>query len=242
MTDPTKPTIVLVHGAFAESASWNGAIVPLTAAGHRVIAAANHLRSVATDAASVASVIDGVDGPVILVGHSYGGAVISTAAAGKENVAGLVFIAGFAPDVGESAATLSGKFPGSSLGETLQPFPLAGGGVDLYIQPERFHAQFCADVDDETAAQMAATQRPITEAALNEASTVAAWKDTPSWFLIPELDRNIPAAVHRFMAERAGSRRTVEIAGGSHSVGVAQPSLVVDLVLEAAAALAPATA
>jgi pimeloyl-ACP methyl ester carboxylesterase len=244
MSAPTgfeaKPTVVLVHGAFAESASWNGVIAPLTAAGHRVIAAANPLRSVTTDAASVASVIDGVGGAVLLAGHSYGGIVISAAAAGKDNVVGLVYVAAFAPAIGESSGELSAKYPGSTLGATLQPFPLASGGVDLYIQQDKYHQQFCHDLPADVAALMAVTQRPVTDTALGEASPAAAWTDVPSWFVIPTGDKSIPPDAQRFMAKRAGSRNNVEVDGASHAVGTSQPQLVADLILEAAEALRPA--
>jgi pimeloyl-ACP methyl ester carboxylesterase len=161
-----KPTIVLVHGAFAESGSWNGVIDPLLEAGHPVIAAANPLRDLATDAASIGDVIRTVDGPVVLVGHSYGGAVISNVPADAGEITGLVYVCAFAPDPGESAFTLSGKFPGSTLGDALRPVPRSDGTTDLYIIKERFHEQFCADVPAERAALMEATQRPVTQEAL----------------------------------------------------------------------------
>src|SRR5690606_2966983 len=141
----TRPTIVLVHGAFAESSGWDGVIAELATEGYRAIAAPNPLRSVASDAASVAALVGSIDGPVVLVGHSYGGPVITQAAIGQPNVVALVYVAGFAPDVGESSLTLSAMFPGSTLGDALQPVPLADGGQDLFIQRERFHAQFAAD-------------------------------------------------------------------------------------------------
>jgi pimeloyl-ACP methyl ester carboxylesterase len=234
-----KPTIVLVHGAFAESASWNGVIPPLAAAGYRVIAAANPLRSVSTDAASVASVIDSIGGPVLLVAHSYGGTVISVAAAGRDEVIGLVYVAGFAPAIGESTADLTGRYPGSTLAETVVRVPLPGGGVDVFIDRDAFHEQFCQDVPADVAALMAATQRPMTQAALSDRATAAAWTDVPSFFVIPTADRSIPPDAQRFMAERAGSRRTVEVQDASHAVAESQPAVVADVVLDAANALAP---
>ncbi|TIS73285.1 MAG: alpha/beta hydrolase, partial [Mesorhizobium sp.] len=141
-----KPTIVLVHGAFAESSSWNGVIAELERDGFRTIAAANPLRGVASDAAAVSALIGSIHGPVVLVGHSYGGPVITEAAKGKGDVKALVFVAGFAPDKGESSLTLSGQFPGSTLGEALLPVKRPDGGQDLYIQPEKFHEQFAADI------------------------------------------------------------------------------------------------
>ena len=160
----TRQTIVLVHGAFAESASWNEVINTLTAHGFPVIAAANPLRGVTYDSAYLASLLKTIDGPIVLVGHSYGGTVISNAAAGNRNVEALVYVAGFAPEAGESAADLAGRFPGSTLGETLAPVPLPDGGADLYIRQDLYHAQFCADVPESEARRMAAAQRPVAEA------------------------------------------------------------------------------
>jgi len=232
-----KPTIVLVHGAFAESASWNGVIRRLHSAGHPVVAAGNPLRSLSGDAAAVSSILSSIDGPVVLVGHSYGGAVASNAAVGHDNVKALVFVAAFAPELGESIGALSGMFPGGTLGDTLHQVPLADGSVDLYIQQSRFHKQFTADVPAEQAALDAATQRPLNTVALNEGSGEPAWKLVPSWFIYPELDYNIPLEAHRFMAERAGARSSVELAGASHAIPASQPDAVADLILQAAASI-----
>ncbi len=232
-----KPTVVLVHGAFAESSSWEGVVAQLLAKGYPVVAVANPLRGVRSDSAYVANVLDSIPGPVVLVGHSYGGNVITNAATGKANVKALVYVAGFAPDTGETAAGLSGKFPGSTLGPTLAPpVVLADGSKDLYIQQAKFQAQFAADVSVKQAAVMAATQRPITEAALNEPSGAPAWKSIPSWFIWGSLDKNIPPAAQRFVAQRAGAKRTVEVAGASHVVMTSRPELVTKLILEAASA------
>jgi pimeloyl-ACP methyl ester carboxylesterase len=230
-----RPTVVLVHGAFAESSSWDGVIDPLRDAEHPVIAAANPLRSLASDAASVADVVRAVDGPVVLVGHSYGGMVISNVDADAGELVGLVYVCGFAPEPGDSAFTLSGRFPGSTLGDALRPVPRSDGTTDLYITTERFHDQFCADVPAEQAARMAATQRPVTQEALTEESGEPLWREVPSWFLIGEEDRNIPAELQRFMAERAGARRAVEVPGASHAISVSQPDATARLILEAAA-------
>jgi pimeloyl-ACP methyl ester carboxylesterase len=231
-----KPTIVLVHGAFAESSSWDAVIDRLLDAEHPVIAAANPLRGLAADAAAVSDVVRTIDGPVVLVGHSYGGMVISNVAADAGELVGLVYVCGFAPEPDDSAFTLSERFPGSTLGDTLRPVPRSDGTTDLYITTERFHDQFCADVPAEQAARMAATQRPVTQEALTEASSERPlWREVPSWFLIGEEDRNIPAELQRFMAERAGARRTVEVPGASHAIAVSQPEETARLILEASA-------
>ncbi len=191
-----KPTIVLVHGAFADASSWNGVVAKLRAHDYPVIAAANPLRGLTTDADYVRQLVTSLDGPVVLVGHSYGGSVISNAAKGLPEVKALVFVAAFLPEEGESAVDLSGKFPGSTLGETLRPVPVTlpdGSKVtDLYIEQARFHKQFAADVPEETTAVMAAGQRPVTEAALAEGASAPAWRDIPSWVLVADEDRNIP--------------------------------------------------
>ena len=231
-----KPTIVLVHGAFAESASWDDVIDTLEGAGHPVIAAANPLRDLATDAASVGDVIRAVEGPVLLVAHSYGGAVITNVPADAGEITGLVYVAGFAPDAGESAFELAGMFPGSTLGEAVRPVPRSDGTTDLYIIQDRFHDQFCADVPAPQAARMAATQRPATQEALTAPSGERPlWRELPSSFVIAEEDRNIPAELQHFMAERAGAQRTLAIPGASHAVAVSQPQATADLILEAAA-------
>jgi len=230
-----KPTIVLVHGAFAESSSWDGVITRLQARNYKVIAAANPLRGVKSDATAVASVVDSVKGPVVLVGHSYGGSVISNAATGKANVKALVYVAAFAPEAGETAIGLSGKFPGSTLGPTLAPpVTLPNGGKDLYIQQDKFHAQFAADVSASAARLMAATQRPIAEAALGEPAEAPAWKSVPSWFIYGDRDKNIPAAALDFMAQRANAVKTVVVKGASHVVMTSRPDAVARLIVEAA--------
>jgi pimeloyl-ACP methyl ester carboxylesterase len=229
----SRPTVVLVHGAFAESASWNGVIQRLHERGYTALAAANPIRSLSGDAEFVASIVDSIDGPIVLVGHSYGGAVVSNAALGKENVKALVFAGAFAPEEGENIGELSGRFPGSTLGDTLWTVPLADGTTDLYIRQEEYHQQFAADAPAERAALDAVTQRPLRDVALNEASGPPAWKSIPSWFVFSELDKNIPVAAHRFMAERAGAREVVEIEGASHAVPVSHVDEVADVILGA---------
>lgn len=231
---PPKPVIVLVHGAFAESSSWDSVIARLGKDGYTVIAAANPLRGVASDAAAVSGIVKSIKGPVVLVGHSYGGPVITEAANGNANVKALVYVAGFAPETGESSLSLSSKFPGSTLGDSLKTIALPDGNEDLYIQPEKFHAQFAADVPEARAATMAVTQRPVTLSALGEPSRVASWKTLPSYMIYGTADRNIPAAVMKFMAERAHARKAVVIEGASHAVMVSHPGKVTALIETAA--------
>jgi len=237
-----SPTIVLVHGAFAESASWGRVIEPLAAEGHRVVPVANPLRGLASDAAAVSDVVRTIEGPVVLVAHSYGGAVISNVDPGAGEIVGLVYVNGFAPDAGEHCFQLAAMFPGSMLGEsTVQPVPLSDGTTDFYVAREPFHDIFCQDVPAPEAALMAATQRPVTQEALTEPSGAdPLWKRVPSWFLIGEEDHIIPAELQRFMAERAGARRVVELPTASHAAASSQPEAAVSLVLEAATALSHA--
>jgi pimeloyl-ACP methyl ester carboxylesterase len=211
-------------------------IADLQRRGYTAIAVANPLRGLQADAAYLRSVLDSLTGPVVVAGHSYGGSVMSEAADGAHGVTALVYVASFNLEIGESTGELAAKFPGGELGPALTsvPFPLADGGtgVDLYIQPDRFHAVFAADVDPEVARLMAATQRPIAASALEDTATRAAWKTIPSWTLVTTQDLAIPADSMRFMAERAGST-TVEI-DASHAVTVSQPGAVADLIDDAA--------
>ena len=212
-----------MHGAFAESSSWNRVIPKLTARGYTVGAAANPLRSVKTDAESVASVVASVKGSVVLVGHSYAGAVITNAARGNANVKALVYVDAFAPEEGETPLGLSTKFPGSTLGGALAPpVPLADGGKDIYIDGAKFHQQFAADVAEGEAKLMFATQRPITDAALNEASGAPAWKTIPSWFIHGSLDKNIPPEALAFIGDAIGEgagRSTGDLGHGRGRLG-----------------------
>ena len=231
-----RPTIVLVHGAFAESSSWDQVIDPLLDAGYPVTAVANPLRGLASDAACVSDHVRSIEGPVLLVAHSYGGAVMTNVDPDAGEIIGLVYVAAFAPLPGESCFELSAVFPGSTLGDALQPVPRSDGTTDLTIVQERFHEQFCADVPAPQAARMAATQRPATQEALVEPSGERSlWKEAPSWFIFGEEDRNIPKELEHYMAERANARRTIEIPGASHAVSVAHPGATAHLILEAAA-------
>jgi pimeloyl-ACP methyl ester carboxylesterase len=211
---PSAPTVVLVHGAFAESSSWNGVISRLLAQGYPVVAAANPLRGLKADSAYLAGVLSGIPGPIVLVGHSYGGAVITNAARGNGNVVGLVYVAAFAPDDGETAGELVGRFPGSTLGPTqAPPVALPDGGAEVSVQQSKFWQQFAADLPEADAKLAAATQRPVSLAAFTDVSGPPAWKTIPSRFIYGDQDKNLPTALQTFMAERAGSRQTVEIKG-----------------------------
>lgn len=234
---PAKPTIVLVHGAFADASSWNGVIRILEGDGYRVVAAANPLRSVSGDADYIGDLVSSIKAPVVLVGHSYGGPVITNAANRTGNVKALVYVSAFAPDEGETSSGLAGKFPGSTLGTALaDPVALPDGGKDLYIQQDKYCAQFAADVPAAEAKLMAATQRPVTEAALNEPSGKASWKMIPSWFVYGDNDKNIPPKVQAFMAARAHAKQTVVIKGASHVTMVSHPAAVAKLIEHAAEA------
>jgi len=230
-----SPVVALVHGAFAESASWNGVIERLQAQSIDAIAIGNPLRSPDSDAAYVRDVIAALGRPVVLVAHSYGGFVATGAAAGNDSVKSLVYVCAFAPDTGENAFDLSLKFPGSTLGDALNAYPLSSGGAELAIRPEVFHHQFCADVPAAEAALMAATQRPVTQAALTTGlpTDSPGWKTIPSWFVFSDQDLNIPVELHRYMADRAGAKNVHEIAGASHALSVSDPDAVTTTILEA---------
>jgi pimeloyl-ACP methyl ester carboxylesterase len=232
-----QTTIILVHGAFAGSESWNDVSKALKAGGYAVISAANPLRGIKNDADYVGALAASIKGPVVMVGHSYGGTVITNAATGKANVKALVYVGAFAPDVNETVVELAGKYPGSTLGPSLSaPVVLADGGKDLYIAKDKFHKQFAADVTAQQASAMAISQRPITEAAILEKSGDPAWKSIPSWFIYGTADKNIPPASMKFMAERAKGKKIVEIAGASHVPQAKHPKQIVQMIVEAARA------
>jgi pimeloyl-ACP methyl ester carboxylesterase len=231
-----KPTVVLVHGAFADASGWAGVEQRLDKRGYTVIAPANPLRGVDGDAAYIASVLATIQGPIVLVGHSYGGEVITNAATGNPQVKALVYIAAFAPDQGETSGTLANMFPGTGLTQAnlvFRPYPLGNGqtGTDGYINPTVFQQVFCADVPAETARTMAASQRPAELATLGEPSGVPAWRTIPSWYLVASEDHAIPPAAERFMAHRMGAH-TVEI-DSSHVAMISHPGTVTDLILSA---------
>jgi pimeloyl-ACP methyl ester carboxylesterase len=236
-TNNPKPTIVLVHGAFADASGWTASIKQLSRQGYPVIAPANPLRGVAADSAYLASILATITGPIVLVGHSYGGEVITNAATGNPKVKALVYIAAFAPDKGETSGALASKFPGSMLTQdnlVFRPYPLADGttGTDGYINPAVFHQVFCADLPAGEAAVMAATQRPGSVITLGEPSGIPAWKTIPSWYLVAKQDNAIPAAAERFMAKRMGAH-TTEI-NSSHVAMISHPAVVTQLIQAAA--------
>ncbi|MGW3943186.1 alpha/beta fold hydrolase [Streptomyces phaeochromogenes] len=235
-----KPTVVLVHGVFADASGWYKTMAGLQDAGFPVIAAANPLRTLAGDSAYVSSIVDTIPGPVILVGHSYGGAVVTNAGRGHTNVKALVYVAAFAPGEGESALQLAEQFPGSELPGALvtRPFPLPADappgdpGLDGYIDPAKFREVFAGDLPRSETRLMAASQRPGSVGGLAGPSGVPAWRSLPSWYVIPSADKVIPPAVQRFMAQRAGSR-VVEVKGASHVVMMSRPAVVVRQILAA---------
>ncbi|MER5428436.1 alpha/beta hydrolase [Streptomyces sp. NPDC002588] len=236
----TTPTVVLVHGAFADAASWSGVIAELQGHGIPVLAPPNPLRGLASDAAYVASVAAQIDGPVILVGHSYGGALITVAGV-TENVVGLVYVAAYALEEGESLGELQGRFPLSplvgNLKEWTYPTPEGGSAVEVTITEDAFPSVFAADVPADVTKVLAAAQRPLAAAAFEEKAIAAAWQTKPSWALIAGADEAINPEVERFGAKRAGAT-TVELAGASHAVAVSQPKEVADLIREAVRATA----
>ena len=230
-----KPTIVLIHGAFADSSSWNGVTQILHKDGYDVVAVANPLRGLANDSQSVVDLIHSIKHPVVLVGHSYGGPVITEAAKGNPDVKALVFVSAVAPEKGESVHDILGRFPGSTLPAALAPpVELADGKKDLYIQQDKFHDQIAADVPDAATRLAAIAQRPITTAALSDAATEATWKNLPSWFVYGDADKAIPPKALAFMAERAHSKQTVVVKGASHAVMVSNPQAVASLIEKAA--------
>ncbi|RZS41289.1 pimeloyl-ACP methyl ester carboxylesterase [Herbihabitans rhizosphaerae] len=231
-----KPTVVLVHGAFADSSSWNGVIRELTRDGYPVVAAANPLRDLAADSAYVAGVAAAVKGPVLLAGHSYGGAVITNAARQAPNVAGLVYVAGFAPDTGESVLGISDKFPRTPLADAVRPQPIPGG-VDIYIDRAAFRSVFAQDVHRGAAELMAITQRPMAGAAGGTPSGEPAWRTLPSWSVIARHDNALHPEAQRFFARRMAARETVEL-DASHAVMVSRPDAVTRLIEKAARSIA----
>ncbi|KAA9135971.1 alpha/beta fold hydrolase [Microbacterium caowuchunii] len=235
----SKPTIVLVHGAFADAGSWAPVTRALLDRGHHVVVPPNHLRTLSGDAASVRRGVEAIDGPVVLAGHSYGGAVITVAGA-AENVVGLVYIAAYAPDEGESPADMDTRFPSTDLRDHLitLPNPVAGrkGGVDLSVAPDAFLPVFAAGLDPRTADVLSVSQRSFADAAYTEAAATAAWKATPSWGIVATADRTVQPDVQRFGYERAGFAQIVEVEA-PHLVMQTHPMDVVQIIETAVAAV-----
>jgi pimeloyl-ACP methyl ester carboxylesterase len=240
MTEPL--TVVLVHGAFADASGWNGVVERLLAADVEVAAPANPLRGIAHDSAYIASFLEQIPGPVLAVGHSYGGAVISNAAAGAENVVGLVFVAAFAPQEGERLGEVASTSMDSVLTTALVPlqYPTADDtetAVEFTIDPAKFRDAFAADLPAAQTAAMAATQRPVAELAFSEPSGPPAWQSRPSWSVVATGDKAAGTDLVRSMAERAGA--TITEAEGSHVIMISQPDVVAEVILTAAAAVVP---
>jgi pimeloyl-ACP methyl ester carboxylesterase len=226
------PTIVLVHGAFADASSWRRLYAELAGDGLMIKAPPNPLRGVTVeDAEYTKGVIGQIEGPVLLVGHSYGGAVI-TASGLADNAVGLVYVAGFAPDEGEDLATLQSGFAPPVAGPYIKPSPLADGGAEFTIDPSGFHEAFCADLPAAEAAFMAISQRPISGVAFGEKAPAPAWRTRPSWAVLPTADGAINPDVHRFCYDRMGATVTV-VEGASHVVMLSRPAIVADVVREA---------
>jgi pimeloyl-ACP methyl ester carboxylesterase len=234
--DSGAPTVVLVHGAFADAGSWAALTELLIAEGVAVQAPANPLRGIASDSAYVASVIAQIPGPVLAVGHSYGGAIITNAATGASNVVGLVFVAAFSPEEGETLGEAEGTSRDSALGPALlqRQFPTGSAGesaVELYVDPARFHEVFARDLPEAQAAVLGASQRPVAASAFDEKNGVPAWKTLPSWAVVATGDKAAGADVILRMAQRAGAEIT-ELEG-SHVIMISQPRAVADVILAA---------
>jgi pimeloyl-ACP methyl ester carboxylesterase len=239
-TNGSPLTVVLVHGAFADASGWNGVIERLQAAGMQVTAPPNPLRGLAIDSAYIAAVLEQTPGPVLVVGHSYGGAVITNAATGLENVVGLVYVAAFAPDEGERLGELLPESRDSVPFSALVPrqYPVGDGterAAEFSIAPDKFRDAFAADLPTEQTVLLAATQRPISEVAFSDPSGPPAWKSLPSWAVVSSGDKTIGSDLVRTMAERAGA--TITEVEGAHAIMVSQPEAVAEVILTAAAAV-----
>jgi pimeloyl-ACP methyl ester carboxylesterase len=227
-----SPTVVLVHGAFADASGFRGLYNELLGQDLRIVAPPNPLRGLSGgDGEYTKAVIDEIDGPVLLVGHSYGGSVI-TAAGTADNVVGLVYISGFAPDEGENLTDLQSKFPAPGIIPFIREHKLPGGGNEFTLAPEGFHQSFCADIPADDAAFYAITQRPLAGVALTEPAPKPAWRIRPVWAVLPTADRCIDPGVHHFSYERMGATVT-EVEGASHVVMISHPKEVAEVVMTA---------
>ncbi|MEV8047128.1 alpha/beta hydrolase [Streptomyces griseoluteus] len=231
-----KPTVVLVHGTNLDASSWNGVISRLQADGYPVVAIANPLRGLAYDSAYTASVLRSISGPIILAGHSYGTSVANEVALGNSNVKAIVSVAGFLPVKGETTGGLVAKYPGSTLGSTLQkvpyPMPAGGTGTELYVKQDLFPQQFAQDVPLNEAKILAAGQRPVDAKFGDGVFTGAAWSKIPAYDVVTVQDHNIPVAVQRWMVKRA--KATAVELNSSHVAPVSHPGEVTDLIERAA--------
>ncbi|MFC1412647.1 alpha/beta fold hydrolase [Streptacidiphilus sp. N1-12] len=228
-----KPTVVLVHGAWADGSSWSGVVRDLQHDGYTVDVPPNPLRGVASDSTYLASYLATVPGPIVLVGHSYGGFVITNAATGNANVKALVYVDAYVPAQGETLNTLTAQFPGSQVGpDALNFVPSAGGVVDAYIKPALFHGILANDLSVKQSAELAATQRPLAASALGEESGAPAWTSIPSWDVIGTADHALPPAAQQFMAKRAGA--TITKLNASHLSMVSHPTQVTAVIEDAA--------
>ncbi|MGW1160307.1 alpha/beta fold hydrolase [Streptomyces sp. NPDC002519] len=236
-TSAAKPTVVLVHGGFADASNWNGVVAGLQKDGFPVVAPANPLRGLPTDAPYISSVLKSIKGPVVLVGHSYGGAVITNAAAGNPNVKALVYVAAFVPDTGEKLGDLIQRYPGSEIQAALNQVPFTNPdgttGTDLYIRPDRLRDVFAADLPEKETRLMAAEQRPFSASSFTDVTTAAAWHTIPSWGIVATADKSIPPALERFEYQRAKSH-VVEVEGASHVVMISHPEVVAHVIEDAA--------
>jgi pimeloyl-ACP methyl ester carboxylesterase len=234
-----KPTIVLVHGGYADSSCWNDVIQELQHEGYTTIAGSNPLRGIPTDAPYIGSLLDSISGPIVLVAHSMGGTVITNAAAGKSNVKALVYIAAFVPDVGETQGELINKFPGSLVGpvSVAVPYTKPDGttGTDLYLSKDG-QAAFAADLSTDAFRVLQATQRPFDVDSFIFPTQAAAWRTIPSWGLVAGQDKAIPAETERWMYSRANARKVVEVPKASHVVMISHPGIVAELIQDAAKA------
>jgi pimeloyl-ACP methyl ester carboxylesterase len=231
----TKPTLVFVHGAFSDGASWSAAVGHLgDHCPHRVFA--NPLRGVASDSADLTALLRSIDGPIILIGHAYGGVLLTEAGCATDQVKALVFVAALAPDEGESAGQLAARFPGSELPDALTPTPMPGGDAGLSVREELYGRVLAGDLTPEQAVSMARRQRPTSPAALQETVGSPAWRTLPSWFIYGDADRSLPPALHDFMVHRAGAAGVEVVEDGSHSLHVSHPHRVMRFVERAAMA------
>lgn len=234
----STPTVLLVHGAFADGSIWASVIAKLLDHGVDVTAAANPLRGVAIDAAYLASRAHAIDGPVLLVGHSYGGAVISQAGSQADNIVGLVFVAAYAPDVGECLLDVTARFPETPLGPALHPVVINSGnaepGVEVHLTTASYRRVFAADLPEGVTSVAAVAQRPVAAGAFREPAAAAAWKRLPCWFVVASADRVIHPEAQRFMARRTGAD-TIEL-DASHAVALSRPTEVAGHIRAAAIA------